>query len=303
MKFSDPIVFTGMCDASAAIFLDEDRFAVADDESTYLHIYSLENPGGPLRVLDLATFLKVDKKNPEADIEAVAQLGDTIYWMGSHGRNKNAKRRESRERFFATKINEQGNLVPTGRPYENLVQDLISAPQLQKYNLQAALAPKDTGALNLEGLGPGKDGTLLIGFRNPLPRGKAIVLPLLNPAELVAESRARARFGEPIELDLGGDGIRAILGEPGQYHLAAGAHDGSRRASLWKWDGSSAPEKIWQAQGSDVNFEGLIEVPGTQGRQLIAISDDGGNKIRGVECKDLPVAQQRFRAYRVTLAD
>lgn len=302
MRFSNPVVFTGMCDASAAVFLDGDRFAVADDESTYLHIYSLKQPGRPVSVVDLATFLKVDKKNPETDVEGVAQLGETIYWIGSHGRNKNGKRRESRERFFATKVSPSGNLVPVGRPYLDLLEDLTTAPQLRSYNLRAAskLAPKDPGALNIEALAPGENGSLLIGFRNPIPRGKALVVPLLNPGELVQDKNARARFGPPMELDLGGDGVRSILGHSGSYYIAAGAYDNSRRASIWKWDGASALVKFWQARDSDVNFEGLIEIPGSEGKQLVALSDDGGNKIEGVECKELPPERQRFRAFRVT---
>ena len=305
VKLNEERVFTGMCDASAAVALDEDHFLVSDDETTALRTYSLKNPGVPVRVLELASFLRVDPKKPETDVEGAARVGDVVYWIGSHGRNKNGKRRESRERFFAVKVDAAGQVAPFGAPYEDLVKDITRAPQLRKYNLADASrrAPKDEGAFNIEGLAAGEAGTLLIGLRNPIPHGRAVVVPLLNPAELISgDKKVQARFGEPIEIDLGGDGVRSIMGEPGDYHIAAGAYDGADRASLWKWDGQSAPVKIWSApRGSSANLEALIEMPSAKGRQMLALSDDGGVEVNGVECKDLPPHQRSFRAFVVEL--
>ena len=41
-------------------------------------------------------------KKPESDLEGAANLADRIYWITSHGRNREGEARESRHRFFAT---------------------------------------------------------------------------------------------------------------------------------------------------------------------------------------------------------
>jgi hypothetical protein len=111
--------------------------------------------------------------------------------------------------------------------------------RLKKYELEKAekLAPKEEGGLNIEGLTATPNGELLIGFRNPIPGGKALILPLTNPLDLIQkpETEVNAIFGEPIELDLGGLGIRSI--EYWQvyqvYLIIAGAYDGSDQFALY----------------------------------------------------------------------
>ena len=64
------MTFHGASDASAVVFLDEKRFVIADDETNVLRVYSIENTGGPLSVLDLNAFLNTEDDHPELDIEA-----------------------------------------------------------------------------------------------------------------------------------------------------------------------------------------------------------------------------------------
>src|SRR6185436_16331903 len=101
-------------------------------------------------------------------------------------------------------------LAPVGRPYQNLLLDLVREPSLKRFKLgkASALAPKSAGALNIEALCSTPGQHLLIGFRNPIPERRALIVPLLNPNELIEGKRAR--FGEPILLDLGGLGIRDL---------------------------------------------------------------------------------------------
>lgn len=65
-------------------------------------------------------------------------------------------------------------------------------------------------------------GVLFIGFRNPIPGGRALIAPLSNAAELVVEAGATARFGEPLLLDVGGQGIRSLSRWRGSYLIVAG---------------------------------------------------------------------------------
>lgn len=94
-----------------------------------------------------------------------------------------------------------------------MFRDILEDSRLDQFNLKEAetKAPKAEGGLNIEGLTATPEGELLIGFRNPIPDGKALLLPLKNPSDLVKNpDTAKAIFGEPITLDLGGLGIRSI---------------------------------------------------------------------------------------------
>ncbi|WEF34392.1 hypothetical protein [Pseudoduganella chitinolytica] len=85
-----PHVYRGICDASAAVALDADRFVVADDEVSVLKIYRFDTPGLPLpgEDVDLHAFLGGKE---EADLEGGALVGDTAYWIGSHGADGDGK--------------------------------------------------------------------------------------------------------------------------------------------------------------------------------------------------------------------
>src|SRR5438552_3506541 len=170
--------YYGMCDASAAVALDNELFAVANDEDNAIRVYRAGAPGPPVRSFNLSLFLKVEGKRPETDLEGAAWLGDRIFWITSHGRNHEGKYRPNRHYFFATTWNDKElRLAPAGKPYQNLLIDLIREPQLKPFKLHAAsrLAPKLPGALNLEALCATPDQHLLLGFRNPIPAGKALI--------------------------------------------------------------------------------------------------------------------------------
>src|SRR5688572_26305433 len=146
--------YVGMCDASAAVALNNELFAVANDEDNSLRIYHAAKGGLPVSSQDLSTLLKVDRKKPETDLEAACWLGDHIYWISSHGRNRDGKFRASRHRFFATKIEQKAGrlqLSAVGRVYANLLPDLLRDPRLRPFRLDRAslLPPKAVGGLNI----------------------------------------------------------------------------------------------------------------------------------------------------------
>ena len=303
VKFSEPTTFFGMCDASAGFALTDDLFVAADDESNELRTYSRSRPGHPVAKLDLRRFLLIGLGDPESDVEGSAQVGDIVYWITSHGRNKDGKFRPSRQRFFATRLNKTGQprLELAGKIYAGLLRDLSFDPQLKQFGLDHAstLPPKDKGALNIEGLCSRPDGSLLIAFRNPVPGRKALMVPLLNPAELVAGKGVRAKFDPPIQLDFDGNGIRDLVQQNGTYYIIAGAHNSKDDFQLYSWNGADAPKMLHDWKGS-FNPEAVVPVPG-QPNKLIILSDDGSRKTKGTPCKMLPEAQRRFRTVLATL--
>jgi len=294
--------YTGGSDPSAAAAVDAAHFVTADDEINILRMYSMGN-SAPVFSLDITYFLGADAKHPEADIEGAARSGNRIYWITSHGRNKEGHVRSSRYRFFAMEIadvkssadpNTSPQIIPVGKSYARLVQDMLNAPQLKALNLQvvtrlnetlskkeqAMLAPKERG-LNIEGLAVGPDGqSLWIGLRNPLyddgtGKRKAIVIPLLNPDEVTKDGMP-ARFGDVLLLDLGGRGIRSIdyAESLKEYWIIAGPSNSRPDFAVFRYR-AAAKELIQVKVAFPAAFtpEGLFVFPGR--KTVWFVSDDG----------------------------
>jgi len=289
-------VYRGICDASAALALDAKFFVVADDERNLLQVYLRGRPDA-VASLPLWKFLDT-KPTKESDIEGAAALGDRIYWIASHGRNSKGQEREDRHRLFATEIMPGAvpTLKPVGKPYRRLLDDLIAAEALKPYRLEQAskLAAEAPGGLNIEGLAAGPAGELLIGFRNPVTAGRALVVPLENPGELV--KGARAKLGAPHELDLGGNGVRSIERVAAGYLIVAGPPADSGSFALYRWSGQAgeAAQRLTDITLGTLRPEALFALPGTPSVQLL--SDDGGVEVNGVNCKDRPAAERSFRS-------
>lgn len=296
---SAPFTYHGMCDASAGAALGTNLFVAADDEGNELRIYHTELDGFPVSVLDVSAFLRLQGKHPETDLEGAAWLGERIFWIGSHGRNREGKERPNRQTFFATTpiITDGGmRLVPFGFSYKRLLKDLTTDPRLRPFRLDEASrrAPKAEGALNIEGLCAFGRDALLIGFRNPIPNGRALLVPLLNPHAVVLGERAR--LGAPIRLDLGGRGVRDLANWKDKILILAGSYDTERDFQLYEWSGAAEPPRA--IEGIDfkgLNPEALVVYPEADGIQIL--SDDGTFKVQGIECKHLTdPAQKRFKA-------
>ena len=299
-----PITFRGTSDASAAVALTDDLILVADDENNILRVYRTTGPDLPVFSYDLTEFLETDSDHPEADIEGATRIGDRIYWITSHGRNKDGGLRPSRYRFFATDIKIVDNTIslqPVGKPHKMLVQSLLNNPAMRRLGLREAtrldddlskkqreqLAPKDKG-LNIEALAASPDGnTLFIGFRNPLPLDKttgracALVIPLTNPQQVV-EKGASPAFAEPILWDMNDLGLRSMeySGFHKAFFIIAGRADETPDFALYRWSGKTdeKPALLKRMSQSDLTPEALI--PFEKSEKLLLLSDDGSLLIK-----------------------
>jgi hypothetical protein len=285
---------------------------VADDEDNVIRVYDAERAGKPLSSVDLSRSLGVMQKRsrktgqlgdaPETDIEGAARVGQLAFWITSHGLSSSGKRKPERFRFFATNApSTAATLGVVGRPYQELIADLIEDPRYSAFTLARAsqLTPKRPGALNIEGLAERAEGGVFLAFRSPVPGGKALLAPLLNPTDVV--QGAHAQFEAPVLLDLGGLGIRDMARWHGRYLILAGAADGSAVSQLYVWYGQGQPRNTHTLEVRDMNPEGLFTPE--DGTRVLLLSDDGTLEIDGDECKDLSdVAQKRFRAVWVDAA-
>ncbi len=298
--------YVGLCDASAAATIDANYFAVGDDEDNVIRVYDRNGSALPAFSLDLSAFLQADPDEPEADIEGAARLGNLVYWITSHGRNRKGEESLSRQRFFAiagSVSNRVVRLTPVGVPYKGLLQDLLSDARLERFNLAAAakLAPKAPGGLNIEGLAATPEGWLWIGFRSPVPEGQALLVPLLNPAEVIAGSRAR--LGEAVLLSLDGRGIRSMTPWRGEYLIIAGSTGEGGHSELYVWSGrADPPRRLERSNLNGMNPEALAEFTASDGDDLLVVSDDGNVLVGKKPCKKLKNAmQKRFRAASLAL--
>ena len=322
---------TGTSDASTAIAIDSNYMFVADDEGQVIRLYDRNQSGLPVSEFDFTSALGLtDEKNGqfrEVDIEASTLVGDRIYWLGSHSNSSKGKVRPNRSRLFATEIVGSGadaKLEFVG--YVDFRQDLINWGDDQGYNFSASAAtgkPTEfTDSFNIEGLTVSPDGnTAYIAFRAPntptSTRTNALIAPLNNFADLVDGKAAKAVFGAPIELDLGGRGIRSIeRNANNEYLIVAGPAGGATGTApndfrLYSWGGDqSAPPELLPVQLPDLNtggsFESIVHLPDhLNSRSQIQLLLDNGDTDwygDGQDSKDLSQANhQKFASVTVTL--
>jgi Protein of unknown function (DUF3616) len=321
------ILHFGLMDGSAGIAISYDDFVTISDEVNQIKRFAVKEESVGTMALDLDAQKewfrsRLNEEDPrmhiEADIEGAARMGNVIYWIGSHGFHK--KESEDHRVFFATTISDDGKLAPSGKVYRRLLDDLLMEESLKSFELKKASkikpkqgAEKDTpGGLNIEGLCTAKDGkTLLICFRNPIPGGKALIVPLENPAALV-EGKGAAKFGKPILLKLGGLGLRDMVWWRGKYLMIAGHYDSHLRdedgkpntavpaSQLYRWSGNvdDKPTQL-DLDLSALNPEALIVFPD---QRVMILSDDGGAQKAAFR-KDPLQAQVHFRSVWLTGAE
>jgi hypothetical protein len=293
--------YHGTCDASAAAAIGDRLFVVANDEDSTLRVYRRDAPGEPVGAIDLTSFLGLEKRQ-ESDIEGAARIGNRVYWITSHGADSRGNAQPARRLLFATEITvADGNvtITPVGMPYKDLVRALAEAPALRRFKLDAAaqIAPEQRGGLNIEGLSATPQGTLLIGFRNPVPDGKALLVPLLNPRDVV--DRQPARFGDPILLALGSRGVRSIayVAASAGYLILAGKSSDGGAFRLYRWSGNTddapVPADVPHLAGLQPEALVVYEEP-RAGVQVL--SDDGSRPVDRTACKKAPSREKSFRA-------
>jgi hypothetical protein len=194
-------------------------------------------------------------------------------------------------------------LKPVGTPFRDLVKALAdsdNAVGLKNYRLDEAAKepPESAKGLNIEGLTKTPQGTLLIGFRNPIPNGQALLVPLQNPDAVIVDGK-KPKLGRPILLPLGGLGIRSIeyVVAKKAYIIIAGPFDDSGGFQLYQWSGEAAenPVLIAGADLKGLHPEAMVSYPDVVSKIQI-LSDDGSEQIGGKACKDLANTEMRFRS-------
>ncbi len=300
------VEYQGMCDASAAVSVGRDLFLVANDEDTdrtALRLYRRGQAGFPLRSFPIANeVLGLTDSHREVDLEGAARLDDLVFWIGSHSTNAQGKPRPNRRRLFATRVVASGETIAVetvGQAYKTLLEDLAQDPEFQRFHLDhaAKTAPKDPGGLSIEGLAATPQGDLLIGFRNPIPDKKALLVRLKNPRKVIEGKPGK--FGKPILLDLDGLGVRSLAYWPRRdlYLIVAGPDGEVGPFRLYRWSGkrNEDPKPIHGIDFDLLTPEALF----VDDEEVEVLSDDGRRTVDGQDCKALPDNRQRFRGLSI----
>ncbi|UPT97727.1 hypothetical protein J4G48_0006405 [Bradyrhizobium barranii subsp. apii] len=87
------ISYRGICDASAAVPLDQDHFIVADDEHNTLQIYRRDLPD-PVSTVPVWQFLGTDE-DKESDLEGSAVVGSRTTGSRRTGLTRTARFRSA----------------------------------------------------------------------------------------------------------------------------------------------------------------------------------------------------------------
>jgi hypothetical protein len=313
-----PSTYRGTCDGSAALALGQLHFIDLNDENQGGRIYQRGMSTQPSQVIDLSAGLGV-AAGAEADLEDIARIDNRVFVTTSHGRKTSGALDRARYKFAAFDLaGSLPNVTLTSAgtssalldqmlvaanwetPNTTVIAALTTSSKLGDDN-QANLAPELMGT-NLEGLANDGTGKLLLGFRNPRPGNKAIVVSLVNPDAALAGT---ARFGAAAELDLGGLGIRGMTYFT--VHQAvlviAGPHDGANGPfKLYKWSGvlTDAPAFVAMITAPpNTAPEAVVAYPHSKDVQIVF--DGGDVDIDGDACKDAPAADRVFHDAIITV--
>jgi methionine-rich copper-binding protein CopC len=322
----------GSSDASTAIALDDKYMLVGDDESSILRVY--DRSGGDA-VLEW-DYSKAIGTDAEIDLEAATLVGDILYITGSHSNTKKGVDADSREIIFAVKISGTG--ADTTFDYQGkftgmeaaLVawdQSGASGHEAGYFGFAASsgagLAPENINGFSIEGMTTSiDDSELYLGFRAPQmdtgTRDKALIVAVENYKDLISGEATTPVFGEAIELNLGGRGIRSIdkAADGSGYLIIAGPSGGATDEvtndfRLYTWDGLSTSQPVELDNNLDAllaatggSFESIVSpasiLPGTQ----IQLLQDNGDTIWAGQTdvsKDLDPADQQFKGNVITL--
>jgi|GEM_PF-766247 len=330
----------GTSDGSTAINIDTDYMLVGDDENQTIRLYSRRNSGTPIKGFDFTSVLNLTDLNSrglphEVDIEGSIRTGNRIFWIGSQSNNDQGEARTNRNRVFVTNVGGTGasTSLSYGGRYDYLRDDLLSWDAGNKhgkganyYGFVASAAPgvnsKQAAGYNIEGLELAPDNTTgYICFRAPLTptndRYKALIVPVTNFTALVTNTNSSlpagsAKFGAPIEMDLGGRGIREMRKNSNNEYLIVAGPPGDATGvapkdfKLYTWNGDSTSfPNLRDADLTSLNvpgsFEGIAEVtnPLSTTSPIQFLMDNGVSPIYyndGVAAKDF--SQPLFKKFR-----
>jgi hypothetical protein len=321
--------YAGAGNASTAIDVGDGYMIVADDEGNVLRLYHERNSSGPTKTFDFTKVLPVGTS--EADIEASARVGNTLYWMGSLSNKKSGKLAPEHDIVFAATLTGSGASAELSYlgSYTHLREDMVAWDEANGDPLGLAastasgLPSNEADGFNAEGLefAKGSDEEAYVAFRAPLEppndRKDALLIPVSNFGSLVAHGNpgsTKATFGNRLEWNLGGLALREIRrNSDGEFLAIAGTStDANSQFGLYAWDGNPADQPVLTETGlssvAEGAWESVVSVPDpvADGSTVELLEDDGESVFYGdglTSKTGMPTALQKDlgRVFTITL--
>jgi hypothetical protein len=272
---------SGLYEPSAIVQLPDGRFLAVEDEKQHPFALLRLLPDGRFETRPLLPPGNTDEAWKFDDLEGLTlDPAGQVCAITSHSRTGDGEEKKARNKLLRFRV--VGDAAVDLRVCRDLKAALTAAYPLLAAADQAG-DPKAQGGLNIEALEFSANGhALLLGFRSPQRDGQALVASIENP-QAVFSVGAQPRLAPALlHLDLGGQGIRALSWVPvlGGYLLVAGPASREREAfTLWYWDGHAAPRRASVTGLADVDrVEGICPAQ-VQGRQLLLMVRDDGDRI------------------------
>lgn len=289
----------GIYEPSAVQQLPDGRFLAVEDEKQYpLGLFSI---GGDGRIESRPVERDADDALGKLDdLEGLALDSEgNIYAITSHSRTGDGDEKKSRNKLVRFRI--EGNRLATAGIIGDLRSRLVAAhPELAE--AAAVLDVKNAGGLNIEAIEITPDSQqLLIGFRSPVPGGKALLACIENPAAAFERNDSPVLAPQLERLDLGGDGFRGLAWIPALHGYLIVSGPVAREQvqfRLWFWSGRSGDTA---RRVAIPGLAGLEHAEGVcpailEGQQRILFVSDDGNREEGRAARYLllDVAQLRI---------
>ncbi|MGL4612505.1 MAG: DUF3616 domain-containing protein, partial [Shewanella sp.] len=283
-------------------------------------------------------FREVSGLSKELDIEALTWYAPgKLLVVGSHSNKKDGGEAVA-DRGHIVAVSVTGSGAETEfeyiSKYSQLENDLIQWDNDNGHgkgagylgfsrSASAGIAPENVHGFSIEGATVSHDGnSLLLGFRAPQLdqrlRNKALIVPVTNYLQLIDGSASSAVFGEPMELNLAGRGIRDISRWQDDYLIISGPATASVNEvpdnfALYRWQGGNAEpialnNDLEQLRAiSKGSIETLVQPLSEQimsaGSRIQLLLDNGDSVWPGKTAvsKDLPASEQQFQGAFMTL--
>jgi len=266
--------FDGIYEASGAEHLSDGRVLIIEDEksSAIKNILTFQSTNRVLVNQLVPDTNKIKTKIVLNDLEGIAvDANDYLYVITSH--SQNAKGKNKNNRSLLARFSVKNNTISD---YKEIS---IKESLHQFINRRMGI-----NAINIEGLSfNDKKNKLLIGLREPVVRGKSLILYLDNPYEIFDEQDAEPEFSNQIvQLDLKGGGIRSLYHDQkiGGYLIVNEVKNrrGQLRSKVWLWSGVPEDEPhmlIIPGMENIKNIEGITSIKVKDKDRILIVADDG----------------------------
>lgn len=322
----------GSSDTSAAFALDPFYMVVGDDEWNVLRVYP-RTGGAAVSEWDYGLDLPIG--NDEMDFESMTRLGNTLYFMSSLSNKSSGATDPNRAYLIKATVSGTGNTTQFTDVANrgDLKTQLVNWDKNDEHGLganyfgfaastTAGVAPEQVSGFSIEGMAISPDDQYLwLGFRAPqvntTQRNKALIVPVkldtLMTAATIAptDTTTTLTFGAPIQLNLGGRGIRSIsrATDGSGYLIIAGPAGAASTAvtndfRLYTWDGNPADAPIARNTALDPlrnttggSFESSVSPSSLAATACVQLLQDDGDTIwpgQTQASKKLAPADQQF---------